>query len=332
MPIAQVPSPLTSILYAKMYNAAWFPGNTVEAQVQNAINAAVTDGADAVFVPANLLPLNNSLLVYNANVAIFYENLNLIGPDRGDNNVTLVLGTDFEIQRFNTTLTANRTVTLPTGHKGARFRVIRTALGEVYTLNVGGLASLTASGGWVDVIHNGTAWIFAGSSEQGGSGGGSGLDVGTDPFVAQVETVGDASHPPFAHLSNPGGSGKFLVVRKLKVWATAAQVIKIRRTSTPLATGGSVTSDTPVRMNEVTGGSPVGVLEACTAHGGTIFTRAESQWQFPILNENAGALSDVLKSTDFPIWVVPGSALEFALDANSATNVIRVHVIWDEVV
>lgn len=73
MPIPQVPSPLTSILAAKMYNAAWFPGATIEAQINNAIAAAATDGALYVFVPANMLPYNASLVVFNSAVRMLRE-------------------------------------------------------------------------------------------------------------------------------------------------------------------------------------------------------------------------------------------------------------------
>lgn len=329
MPIPMVPSPLMTLQANKTYNAAWFgqTGDTAEQRVQVAITHAAADGADAVFVPAALQPLNNSLLTYNSAVSIFYETISPISADRGNVSVTLQPGVDAFVQRFATTLTANRTVTLPTSHRDAQFTIIRTA-GGAFTLDIGpGLISLTEDGGWARVVHNGTAWQLAENSALGGSGA---LDVGNDPFTSQVETTGDASHPPFIHLSNPGGSGKNLVVRKLKVWGTSGQTIKIRRTSSPLATGGSVTSDTPVRMQEATGGSPVGVLEGCTAHGGTIFTRAESQWQFPVLSENLGYIGDVLESTDFPLWISPGSALEIALDANSGTNVVRAHAIWDE--
>src|SRR5437660_12687008 len=51
------------------------------------------------------------------------------GTDRGDNSVTLNAGTDAEIQRFATALTANRTITLGSGFVGAKFRIVRTGHG-----------------------------------------------------------------------------------------------------------------------------------------------------------------------------------------------------------
>lgn len=94
------------------------------------------------------------------------ESGDAISADRGDANVTLVWGVDAPIQRFATTLTANRTVTLSATNavNGAHFRVVRTGLG-LFTLNVGGLktvASVTAA--TVDVGHDGTAWRLIGYS------------------------------------------------------------------------------------------------------------------------------------------------------------------------
>lgn len=73
MPIAQVPSPLTSIQAAKTYNALWFSGSTKELQIQAAIDAAAVDGAQAVYVPANLMPYNASLISFNDNVRMTRE-------------------------------------------------------------------------------------------------------------------------------------------------------------------------------------------------------------------------------------------------------------------
>jgi len=83
--------------------------------------------------------------------------------DRGDAAVTLTPLVDEGTQRFATTLTANRVVTLATGDfAGARFRVVRTGLGA-FTLDVGGLKTIAAStAAFVDVQHNGTAWFLTG--------------------------------------------------------------------------------------------------------------------------------------------------------------------------
>lgn len=83
-----------------------------------------------------------------------------ISGDRGDASVTLNAGTDLEVQRFATTLTANRTVTLGTGYPGAKFTVVRTGLGA-FTLDVGGLKTIpSATAAFVDVGYPDTGWVL----------------------------------------------------------------------------------------------------------------------------------------------------------------------------
>jgi hypothetical protein len=87
-----------------------------------------------------------------------------VSPDRGDANVTLVLGVDEPVQRFATTLTANRTVTLSgTGaFNGGAFRIVRTGLGA-FTLDVGGLKTIpSATAAFVEVGFDGSAWRLLG--------------------------------------------------------------------------------------------------------------------------------------------------------------------------
>jgi hypothetical protein len=87
-----------------------------------------------------------------------------VSADRGDASVTIVAGTDRQTQRFATTLTANRTVTLSTtgAVNGDKFRVVRTGLGS-FTLAVGGLKTIpSATAGFVDVEYDGTAWRLTG--------------------------------------------------------------------------------------------------------------------------------------------------------------------------
>lgn len=73
MAIPQTPSPLANVVAAKTYNAQWFSGATKEAQIQNAINSAVADGALAVYIPANMLPYNPSLVTFNSAVQMIRE-------------------------------------------------------------------------------------------------------------------------------------------------------------------------------------------------------------------------------------------------------------------
>jgi hypothetical protein len=64
-------------------------------------------------------------------------------------------------QRWDTTLTADRAVSLgtATAWNGARFRIVRTATGA-FSLNVGaGLKALSADT-WCDVEYDGSAWIL----------------------------------------------------------------------------------------------------------------------------------------------------------------------------
>jgi hypothetical protein len=83
-----------------------------------------------------------------------------VSADRGDTSQTLVPGVDVPTQRWATTLTANRTVTLNTASAvvGDAFRIVRTGLGA-FTLNVGGLKTLpSATAAWCDVEYDGAAW------------------------------------------------------------------------------------------------------------------------------------------------------------------------------
>ena len=88
---------------------------------------------------------------------------NTVGTDIGDADITLTVG-DAPIQLYDTTLTANRTVTLSTtgATNGDKFRIVRTGLGA-YTIDVGGLKTMpSATAAYVEVSFNGTAWILTG--------------------------------------------------------------------------------------------------------------------------------------------------------------------------
>lgn len=78
----------------------------------------------------------------------------------GDVDVTVDVKDSAETLRFDTPLTADRTVTLSTNlaYNGAKFRIYRTtAATGASTLNVGWLKLLSA-GQWCDVEHDGSAW------------------------------------------------------------------------------------------------------------------------------------------------------------------------------
>jgi hypothetical protein len=78
----------------------------------------------------------------------------------GNADITLTAGADKETQRFATTLTADRTVTLSTtgAVEGDRFRISRSAAGA-FNLNVGtGPLKALAAGTWCVVEYDGAAW------------------------------------------------------------------------------------------------------------------------------------------------------------------------------
>lgn len=91
--------------------------------------------------------------------------VNRMSADRGDTSQTLTVGVDSPEQRWDTALTANRTITLSsTGAvNGDSFTVVRTGLGA-FTLDVGGLKTIPAgTAAWVKVTFNaGATWKLSG--------------------------------------------------------------------------------------------------------------------------------------------------------------------------
>jgi len=63
--------------------------------------------------------------------------------------------------RWQNTLTANRTVTLETtdAYRGQTLHVTRSGAGA-FNLDVGGLKTLTAAGQWCTVVYSGSAWVL----------------------------------------------------------------------------------------------------------------------------------------------------------------------------
>jgi len=87
-----------------------------------------------------------------------------ISANRGDADVTLVVGVDEPVQRFMTSLSANRTITLSStgAKKGDTFRIVRTGTGA-FTLDVGGLKTIPAyTQATVDVMWGGSVWVLTG--------------------------------------------------------------------------------------------------------------------------------------------------------------------------
>lgn len=101
-----------------------------------------------------------ALSVTGANLSVHRVRDRGLSADRGDASVTLDSFVDIETQRWATTLTANRTITLSTTNsvKGDRFRIVRTGLGA-FTLAVGALKTIpSATAAFVWVQFDGTAW------------------------------------------------------------------------------------------------------------------------------------------------------------------------------
>lgn len=94
----------------------------------------------------------------------FVSVLPSVSGDNGNASITLTAGSA-RTQRFNTVLTANRTVTLPTSDvfNGMKFRVAREAGATgAFNLTVGGIRVLGAASTWVDVEYDGSAWRVTG--------------------------------------------------------------------------------------------------------------------------------------------------------------------------
>lgn len=82
---------------------------------------------------------------------------------QGDADATLTPRTSRLLHSFQTTLTADRTVTLSTTNawNGCTFRIRRSAAGA-FALNVGtGPLIALAQGEWCDVTYNGSAWVVS---------------------------------------------------------------------------------------------------------------------------------------------------------------------------
>lgn len=87
-----------------------------------------------------------------------------ISDDRGDATVTLVVGKDAPVQRFATTLTANRSISLSgtNAQRGDTFRIVRTGLGA-FTLAVGALKTIPSdTAAVVEATYSGSTWVLTG--------------------------------------------------------------------------------------------------------------------------------------------------------------------------
>lgn len=99
--------------------------------------------------------------------AVLQELAGGIAADNGDADVTFTNASSSRVQRFNTPLTANRTLTLSTSSakEGASVTIVRGsgATGN-FTLSFGSLATLRAPGEWAEARYDSgtSAWVLIG--------------------------------------------------------------------------------------------------------------------------------------------------------------------------
>ena len=130
-------------------NAVNLSASCLQVKIRNCYVATPSGGAVAFAqVGASSSNGNSFDSIYGTTTFSGFWDNHLAGcsADRGDNNVTLTPGADFQVQIFNTPLTASRTVTLGTGGNGTsdslKWRIVRTAASTgAFGLNVGGLKS-----------------------------------------------------------------------------------------------------------------------------------------------------------------------------------------------
>lgn len=95
-----------------------------------------------------------------------YATVGKVSADNGDAAATLTVPSSDPVQRWDTTLTADRAVTLSTSgaYEGATFKIVRTGLGA-FALNVGTgplKAMPNSTAAWCEVTYDGSAWFLSG--------------------------------------------------------------------------------------------------------------------------------------------------------------------------
>lgn len=87
----------------------------------------------------------------------------IVGANNGDASATLTWTASATTNRWSSTLTTDKTVTLSTTNaiNGARFRIVRTG-GGAFNLNVGtGPLKALATNTWCEVEYDGSAWFLS---------------------------------------------------------------------------------------------------------------------------------------------------------------------------
>lgn len=159
--------------------------------------------------------------------------------------------------------------------------------------------------------------------------------VPRSPIMGSIETPGSLNGPATIHLLNPASAtGRLIRLRKLQLHCSTGNVIKIRRTNSPIdlaGAGSTLVDDVPVHVDERDSATIIGEFRGTNfTAGGATFTRANAQWQFPFVDPMDGRARVYMEEVEFPQTILPGSAVEIAVDANGAGVVLRAHAIWDE--
>lgn len=190
----------------------------------------------------------------------------------------------------------------------------------------------------VPTVQSGTAILLVSTAEGEvdslgvGVPGGGDPTVPTSPIVSMVETGGSLNGPATIHLLNVSGSGRLVRLRRARAHISTGNVIKMRRTSSPIdlaGAGGVLTNGTSIRCDERNPATITAEFRGTTfTVGGATFARSAAQWNFPYVDGNG--IQEPLDETDFPITIKEGSAVEWAADVNGAGVILRVHAVWDE--
>jgi hypothetical protein len=167
----------------------------------------------------------------------------------------------------------------------------------------------------------------------GDGGGGNAFPFPESGIIGFIHATGSGAAPAFVRLRNPAGSGVELWVYELGIslalHATSATIFG-QRTSTPTSLSSPLVG-APQRLDEQDITPILGVLEGKDG-AGTILT--ESTGIFPANGTTEGNSGwkpyPIRQALEAPIIILPGSAIEFTADTNSASTKLRLMPVWDE--
>lgn len=171
-------------------------------------------------------------------------------------------------------------------------------------------------------------------------------------ILGQVRTSGSVNGAPLAHLLNPSGSGKKLVVYGAWIHGGGADggsttlcradLNSFRRTGNPLGvgSGGTTTNGHVIRLDETNTDTIVGVLEAFDFTNEQFHEEGaglpcefadENFFEVRPSSNPADQPFSLREEGAFPITLMPGSALEVCWRFNGSGFNVRLIVLWDEV-